>query len=133
MKALMDGDEELARQMGDSKSALYRLPYDDFIRKGKTIIQKATEQQEALTTDYGMTQEQLTDVQTKMDNLLAINGQPREYRIKSGVATQALETLFDQADDLLNNRLDNLMKIFVNRDPNFYNGYLQARIIGSSE
>lgn len=61
--------------------------------------------------------------------MLALNGQPREYRIKSSVATQELETLFDQADDLLNKRLDNLMKIFVNRDPNFYNGYLKARVI----
>ena len=62
--------------------------------------------------------------------LAAIKGKPREYRIKSGVATQEIETLFDQADDLLNNRLDNLMKIFVNRDPNFYNGYEKARMIG---
>ncbi|MCF8337914.1 MAG: hypothetical protein K9I74_08020 [Bacteroidales bacterium] len=61
--------------------------------------------------------------------LPAINGQPREYRIKSGVATQELDALFDQADDLLNNRLDNLMKIFVNRNPNFYNGYEKARMI----
>ena len=44
----------------------------------------------------------------------------------SGVATRKLETLFNQADDLLNNHLDNLMKIFVNRDSNFYNGYLQS-------
>jgi len=129
VKALLDGDDELARQMGDSKSALYRLPYDDFIRKGLTIIQKATGQQEALTTGYGLTQEQLTDVQAGMDNLLAINGQPREYSIKSSVATRELETLFDQADDLLNNRLDNLIKIFKNRDANFYNGYLKARMI----
>lgn len=82
-----------------------------------------------MTTEYGLTQEQVTDAENKMDNMLALNGQPREYRIKSSVATQELETLFDQADDLLNKRLDNLMKIFVNRDPNFYNGYLKARVI----
>jgi hypothetical protein len=45
------------------------------------------------------------------------------------MATQEYETLFDQADDLLNQRLDNLMKIFVNRDPNFYYGYLKAQVI----
>lgn len=61
--------------------------------------------------------------------LPAIIGQPCEYRIKSVVATQKLESLFDQAGDLLNNRLDNLMKIFVTRDPNFYNGYEKARMI----
>ncbi|MCF8337918.1 MAG: hypothetical protein K9I74_08040 [Bacteroidales bacterium] len=51
------------------------------------------------------------------------------FRLMSGVATRELETLFDQVGDLLNNRLDNLMKIFVNRDPNFYNGYEKARMI----
>lgn len=35
VKAIMEGDEELAQQMSDSKSALYRMPYNDFIRKGK--------------------------------------------------------------------------------------------------
>ena len=52
-----------------------------------------------------------------------------EYWIKLSMATQELETLFDQADKLLNQRLDNLMKIFVNRDPNFYYGYLKGRVI----
>jgi hypothetical protein len=59
----------------------------------------------------------------------AINGQPREYRIKSSVATRELETLFNQAGDLLKIHLDNLMKIFVNRNPDFYNGYQKARMI----
>ena len=63
------------------------------------------------------------------DFLSATTGQPRRCRLRESMATQELETLFDQADDLLNNRLDNPMKIFVNRDPNFYNGYLQSRVI----
>jgi hypothetical protein len=66
----------------------------------------------------------------KVTDFLPVSiGQPREYRIKSSMATQELETLFDQADDLLNNRLDNLMKIFVNRDPDFHFGYRKARMI----
>ncbi len=34
---------------------------------------------------------------------------------------------FTEAHNLLTNHLDNLMKIFQCRDPNFYQGYLSAR------
>ena len=51
------------------------------------------------------------------------------FHLKSGVATQTLDELFSQSNELLTGRLDNLMKIFVNRNPNFYNGYEKARMI----
>jgi len=127
--ALMEGDDELARQMSDNKSELYRLPYEEFFMKVKFIIQKATELQEALSAEYGMTAEQLTGLQSDVDQLLALNGKPREYQIKSGVATQSLEDLFSQTNELLTGKLDNLMKIFTNRDANFYAGYQRARMI----
>ena len=64
-----------------------------------------------------------------VDQLLALNGKPREYQIKSGVATQSLEDLFSQTNELLTGKLDNLMKIFTNRDANFYAGYQRARMV----
>ncbi len=53
----------------------------------------------------------------------------RQYSIKRGVATQNIEELVKQGLDLLYNQLDNLMKIFKRRDPQFYQGYILARTI----
>jgi hypothetical protein len=56
-------------------------------------------------------------------------GRSREYSIKRGVATQSIDDLVKQGLDLLYNQLDNLMKIFKRRDPQFYHGYVLARTI----
>lgn len=56
-----------------------------------------------------------------------MNGQPRAYKIASVQATKELEQLFTDATQILENKLDNVMKIFKRRDANFYNGYIAAR------
>lgn len=127
--ARMNGNDTLAQTMDDSLSDLWELSYDNLMRKVKQIIDAATENKEALTADYGMTEEQIAGIQADYDRMLELNGQPREYRIKSAVATLSLEELFTRANALLSNQLDNLMKLFKRRDANFYNGYLKARMI----
>jgi len=127
--ALIEGDDELARQMGDTKSDLFRASYSDFFIKVKAIIEKATEFQEVLVNDYGMTAEQVTDIQNDLNRLLEINGQPRAYQIKSIVATNEIEQLLTEANDVLTNQMDKLISIFKRRDPNFYHGYQKARMI----
>lgn len=127
--AEMNGNQELAQTMSDSASDLLQMSYDDMLRKVKLIIDAATENQEALVAEYGLTAEQIADLQADYDRLRELNGQPREYQIKSGVATLTLEELFIQVNTLLGSQLDNLMKLFKRRDPNFYNGYQKARMV----
>ncbi|MBE0651752.1 MAG: hypothetical protein IH595_13045 [Bacteroidales bacterium] len=127
--AQMNGDETLAQTMADSATSLFKMKNDDMLRKVKQIIDAATQNQEALTTDYGMTAEQIAGLQADYDRFLELNGQPREYQIKSSVATTSIDALMEEAISLLNNQLDKLLKIFKNRDLNFYNGYQKARMI----
>ena len=127
--AIMVGDEELARRMDKSKTDLYKMPYEDFFREVKFIIDKVVELEEPLTTTYGLTTEQVTDLQTDYDDMKALNGKPREYKIKSGVATLNLEDLFSEAHTLLDKKLDNVMKLFKRTKPSFYYGYTRARIV----
>ena len=127
--ALTEGDDELARQMSDSQWELYRLPYNDFYIKVRSIIDKASELQEVLVSDFGLTTELITDVQNDLNQLLEIDGLPRAYQIKSSVATNEIEQLLSQAGDLLYNQIDKLMSIFKHSDTNFYHGYQKARMI----
>ena len=127
--ALMNGNEKLAEKMADSASDLYRMKYDDMQRRVKVIIDSATEHQAELIAEYGLTAEQVTDLQNDYDRLNELSGQPREYQISSAVATQTLEELFTEVNNLLENQLDNLMKVFKRRDAAFYMGYEKARMV----
>jgi hypothetical protein len=126
--ATMQGNDELARQMGDSQTTLWRMKYADLIMRVMQIIEKAEELKDVLIAEYGMTEEQVTDLQNDMNQMLEINGQPRAYLIKHVVATKELEQLFGDGMGLLES-MDKLMSIFKKRDVNFHNGYEKARMI----
>ncbi len=127
--AQMNGDEKLAEKMADSASDLYKMKYDDMQRRVKVIIDSATKYQEELIAGYGLTAEQITDLQSDYDRMQELSGQPREYQISSAVATQTLEELFSEMNNLLVNQLDNLMKVFKRRNATFYSGYEKARMV----
>ena len=127
--ALIEGDDELARQMSDTQTDLFRLPYNDFYIKVEAIINKALELQEVLVSDFGLSAQQITDVQNDLNQLLQIDGLPRAFQIKSSVATNQIDLLLSDANNLLKNRIDKLMSIFKHSDPNFYHGYQKARMI----
>jgi hypothetical protein len=125
----MNGDDELARKMGQSASDLYDMKYNDLLIRVKTIIKKAMAHKDPLIAEYGLTEEQIIDLQSDCDRLADLNGKSREYQIKSGMATKNLETTFSETSSLLDDKLDKLMKLFKTSDPNFYQGYLKARMV----
>ena len=127
--ALMNSKPKLADKMDDTATDLLKMKNEDMLRRVKQIITAASENQETLITDYGITAEQITNLQADCNHFLELNGQPREYQIKSSMATQSLEDLISEANNLLTNQLDNLIKIFKRRDTNFYHGYLKARMV----
>lgn len=126
--ALVTGNDELANQMATTYSDLNRMRNADFIPAVKQIIAAAEENMEVLTTEYGVTAGQLDDLKADLDGFLALNGQPRAYRVASVQATKDLELLFAEAKTAVE-QLDKVMTIFKRRDLNFYNGYQAARVI----
>ena len=130
--ALVTGNEKLRLQMSAGYSDLNRMRNADFIPAIKAIIKAVEDNIEVLTAEYGATREQVEGLKADFDAFLAINGQPRAYKVASVEATKSLEMLFDEADAILNDRLDKVINIFKRRDPGFYNGYLAARVIVDS-
>jgi hypothetical protein len=124
----IEENAELEYKADKSSSDLYKLRNEDF----KTVITETITLLEGNLNnmaDYGMTEPQITDLKTSFDNFLVMNGQPRQYRISSKVATESLKELFSKNSKLLDTKLDKLMKRYKNSDPNFYKGYLAARVI----
>jgi len=127
--ALVSGDQELESKMAKTYSDLNRMRNSEFIPAVKEVITKVENHSEPLQTEYGVAAEQVEDLKNDLDDFLAMNGQPRAYKIASVQATKELQVLFEEATDTLENKLDKVMKIFQRRDANFYNGYHAARVI----
>lgn len=127
--ALVSGNMELANKMATSYTHLNRLRNAEFVPAIKAIVTAADDNAETLQGEYGVTAEQIEGLKDDFDDFLAINGEPRAYRIASVQATKDLELLFTDATDILKNKLDKVMSIFKRSDVNFYNGYLAARVI----
>lgn len=126
--AALEGNATLEQKADRSYSGLYRLPNQEFVVVIKESIQLLEEHIEGMA-DYGMSPDQITDLKNAYDNYLAISGQPRLYKVATSQAVRALEDLFTQANELLTSRLDRVMKRYKSADPNFYRGYLAARVI----
>ena len=121
-------DAELEFKAAKSYSDLNKLRNDDF----KTVITETIALLEEKLTDladYGVSEPQITDLKNSFNNFLVLNGQPRQYRIASVVATESLKELFTQSSKLLQSKLDKVMKRFKKTDPKFYKGYLAARVV----
>lgn len=127
--ALVTGNMELANKMATSYSQLNRMRNAEFIPAIMAIVTAADSNAEPLQTEYGVSAEQVEGLKNDFDAFLDINGEPRTYRIASVQATKDLESLFTEATDILQNKLDKVMSIFKRRDVNFYNGYRSARVV----
>lgn len=130
--ALVTGNAKLETQMAATYSDLFRMRNADFVPAIKAIIDATENYMEVLSAEYGVTAEQVEGLKTDYNEFLSIYGLPRAYRVASTQATKDLELLFDEANTILENKLDKVMSIFKRRDPGFYNGYLAARVIVDS-
>ncbi len=119
----------LEDKMSATASELNRLRNEDFIVRIMEVVTGTLAHKDTLLAEYGVTEEQIIDLQTDLNGFQNILGKPRAYQIASVQATKDLSALFTESDSVLYTKLDKVMKIFKRRDTTFYNGYLAAREI----
>lgn len=127
--AVVNGNVELESKMAMSATELYASKNEDFSVKIKETISLVEANKDVLIAEYGLSEEQLSDVKADINSFNDLLGAPRAYQVASRQATSDLESLFAEANQVLEQKLDKVMKIFKRRDSNFYNGYLAAREI----
>ena len=79
---------------------------------------------------YNMSSDQikiLNKAATAYDKLISA---PRQVRKADKSTNQEIEVLYHECDILLNERMDNMMLIYKNSQPDFYIEYTNARHIG---
>ena len=79
--------------------------------------------------DYNLTEEMIVDVEETCREFAAMVGAPRSMVVQSSSANKQLDKLVKETRDLLIQQLDNLMLRFKTSDAEFFNSYIQSRII----
>lgn len=121
-------NQELTSLSGHSPTALYKLPDREFAQQLKAIVNLATEHLDALA-DQAVTQDQITEVSTSLDDFHEMIGMPRSIILQVSTASKAVEQLVRETADMLNEQMDPMMLRFRLTDPGFYEGYQRARTL----
>jgi hypothetical protein len=117
----------LANRITSSRTGLSRGQESEFLAHCENILSTATEYLDALDDEYGVTKAQLTSLQQKIDAFRAVQPKPRRTRAGRKAATDQLRAAFAQAEEILFDKLDNLMMQFEDSEPQFYVEYFAAR------
>ena len=94
----------------------------------RIIHDRAKENLDALH-DYGITSEKLALLDTAIGDYAAKSPKTRTAIVNRQAHNTNLRELFKQADDILKNQMDGLMKNFRATHPDLYNAYFAAREI----
>lgn len=121
-------DNTLLATMDWSASRLYKAKDTDFPRQVTGITAEASARLDELA-DYGVLQEQLTDIESSLDDFRELIGMPRLIRSQAGSAKTNLASLIDGVNAMLKEQLDKVMMQFRLTDATFYEGYQRARVI----
>jgi len=108
----------------------------DFIRFSQTqriavcttILGEARNNTEALANN-GITAEKINELETLLNNYKTVYTKPREMVVSKTAVTEALETQFRLAGDILKNQADRLARQFKTTNAGFYQEYRKARVI----
>lgn len=78
---------------------------------------------------YQINAAKVSALRTSIDNYTASIATPRDATVSRATSTGELKALFRKFDNLLKNRIDNLMKMYRVSHPTFYSDYIRARMI----
>jgi phenylalanyl-tRNA synthetase alpha subunit len=126
--ASMKKDAALLQRVTFTKSDLNRAKEKEVAAMVRPLLSVARQHLDKLS-DYGISEEILTEVETSVNNFDEVIGAPREVKNRAFSKTAAIKDLFFQTNELLRNHFDKLMIRFKEIAPVFYDEYIRARTI----
>jgi len=121
-------DPVLAAQVEFSKAGLGKLSDDDLETAGTRVATLAKANKAALA-DHLVTDADVTELEQLTVDFDGIKNQPRTVIAGRAGETATLPDLLTAVTDLLRDRLDKQMTKFRLSHPEFYAGYLSARVV----
>jgi len=111
-----------------TESDLKQMRDSDLLQKGKSLLEILNQNMNNLA-NFGVTVETVTDFENKVsfyEN--ALGGKDSKFA-ESKAARQGLNTLFDKANEILKEELDQMMGLVRSSQSGVYNQYAAARVI----
>lgn len=134
--AVETGDLRLAELSDFSKTDLqrasdnlFRVPIDKMIAAARELLQVESAEGVPPLSDQGITAEQLTDLESTLDDFSELIGDSRKLQIDSALHNKAVAELIADTYKLVQEKLDKSMKRFEASHPDFYEGYQRARVL----
>ena len=121
-------DNDLANAVSITKSGILKLRDQDIDAMAKKVTGIA-EDHLANLADFGITSDSLTEVLSTLEDFNSLIGKPRTILNQRYVALGTLGELFSETSSLLRDRMDNILLMFRESNPEFYDGYQRARTI----
>lgn len=118
----------LKAEVDFSVSKLIRLRDESLAPVCRLIHTRAVENAAALK-NFGITDVKISQLDTAITEYTAKTQNPRTAVVNRRTQTANLIQLFKQADEILKEQIDGLMKNFRTSNPDFYNNYTNAREI----
>ncbi len=122
------GNNTLKDEVDFSYSRLVKMR-DDMIAPVCQNIHDAGTANLAALADYGITAQMLADLQELINRYSADTPKPRTAISNRKTTTANLAALFDQADQILKERMDKIVVVFRAANPDFVETYENARRI----
>jgi hypothetical protein len=126
--AAFTGNVELAGKVKLTKTDIVGARETD-VEKTVAPVINAARKELANLADYGITEAQITELETSVDDFNSMIGRPRTIRNQAFAAISELQELVDTANGVANQKLDNLMLLFQAAQPGFFEEYKRARVI----
>lgn len=124
--AAMTDNYALLEKCDESPSAVDAMRDNDFYTYSQLVINAATPIMASLAP-FGITATHLTTATAASEVYLANIQTPKIQINERSRSNSDIEALFEETDNLLKNKLDKVMKIFIVSNVSLYNGYSGAR------
>ena len=122
------GNDELYQNSNKSLSEIKDIKDTEITVLANSTVKYAENNKEKLK-DYGISADMIKNYSTAIDGYKEYLTKPQEIKAEKKTATADLKELFKQLDEQLTEYLDNHMMQFVEKEPQFYSDYENARII----
>jgi hypothetical protein len=126
--AQITGNNEIKDETDYSARDLRKMRDNDLLEKGYAIYNRAAGLKTELA-DYGISEEEIESIKTNADEFAEAMGITGASGAESKERTAGLQSIFEEVDDLLYDKIDKLVEIFKTSDKTFYEGYFNARQI----
>lgn len=117
---------ELAQQYNLNKTDFTKATLTNYKKLIHMIGGKLRELGDKLY-EYGISAETIAEFDTLEKDYFEYETKPREATVVKTAATVSLASLFDEIQDILENRIDKLVLQFKKTNPEFYTEYTNAR------